>query len=110
MTSGATAFCSSVSNAYGVENGFIYQKTVFLLTLCKQTVTLIYITKQTAVLEELAMYTTRNEDGILNNYASEPAMYFAEFPSVEQQQNYAFQAAIAVLLITFTLLTAFAAS
>ncbi|MBD1823032.1 ssl1498 family light-harvesting-like protein, partial [Cyanobacteria bacterium FACHB-DQ100] len=35
------------------------------------------------------MYTTRNEDGILNNYASEPTMYFAEFPSSEQQQRYA---------------------
>jgi hypothetical protein len=56
------------------------------------------------------MYTTRNEDGILNNYASEPAMYFAEFPSSEQRQSYALQGAIAFVLITFTLLTAFAAS
>lgn len=56
------------------------------------------------------MYTTRNEDGILNNYASEPAIYFAEFPSPEQQQQYATQGAIAVLLVTFTMLMAFAAS
>ncbi|MBD1857667.1 MULTISPECIES: photosystem II assembly protein Psb34 [Leptolyngbya] len=56
------------------------------------------------------MYTTRNEDGILNNYASEPVMYFAESPSLEQQQNYAFQGAIAFLLVAFTFLTAFAAS
>ncbi|MBD2078328.1 ssl1498 family light-harvesting-like protein [Leptolyngbya sp. FACHB-17] len=56
------------------------------------------------------MYTTRNEDGILNNYASEPTMYFAEFPSSEQQQRYAAQGAIAVLLITFTFLMALAAS
>jgi hypothetical protein len=56
------------------------------------------------------MYTTRNEDGILNNYASEPAMYFAEFPSEEQQQNYAAQGAIAVLLVTFTFLMSLAAN
>ncbi|MBW4444125.1 MAG: ssl1498 family light-harvesting-like protein [Plectolyngbya sp. WJT66-NPBG17] len=56
------------------------------------------------------MYTTRNEDGILNNYASEPAMYFAELPSEEQQQNYVAQGAISVLLVTFTFLMALAAS
>ncbi|WNZ48475.1 ssl1498 family light-harvesting-like protein [Leptolyngbya boryana CZ1] len=56
------------------------------------------------------MYTTRNEDGILNNYPSEPVMYFAEFPSSEQQQTYVTQGAIAVLLITFTFLMALAAS
>lgn len=55
------------------------------------------------------MYTT-NEEGILNNYAVEPTMYFAEYPSQEQQQRYAFQGAIAVLLIFGTLLTAFAVS
>lgn len=56
------------------------------------------------------MYTTRNQDGILNNYASEPEIYFAEFPSPEQQQRYAAQGAIAVLLITFTVLIAFVAT
>jgi len=30
------------------------------------------------------MYTT--EEGILNNYAAEPAVYFAEYPSPEQQR------------------------
>lgn len=55
------------------------------------------------------MYTT-NEEGILNNYATEPAVYFAQSPSPEQQQQYAFQGAIAILFVTFTLLTAFAVS
>lgn len=55
------------------------------------------------------MYTT-NEEGILNNYAVEPAVYFAESPSLEQQQQYALQGAIATLLVAFTILTAFAVS
>jgi hypothetical protein len=55
------------------------------------------------------MYT-RNEEGLLNNYATEPAVYFAEYPSPEQQQRYALQGAIAVLLVTLTVLTAFAVS
>ncbi|WP_416669408.1 photosystem II assembly protein Psb34 [Egbenema bharatensis] len=55
------------------------------------------------------MYT-RNEEGLLNNYATEPAVYFAEYPSPEQQQRYALQGAIAVLLVALTVLTAFAVS
>lgn len=55
------------------------------------------------------MYTT-NEDGILNNYATEPAMYFSEYPSPEQQQRYAFQGAIAALLVSITILVAVSVS
>jgi len=44
------------------------------------------------------MYTT-DERGITNNYATEPNLYFAEYPSPEQQQHYALQAAFATLLI-----------
>ncbi|HEY9662926.1 MAG TPA: ssl1498 family light-harvesting-like protein [Allocoleopsis sp.] len=55
------------------------------------------------------MYTT-NEDGILNNYATEAAVYCAEYPSLDEQQRYALQGAIAFLFVTFTLLTAFAVS
>ncbi len=54
------------------------------------------------------MYTT-TQDGLLNNYAVEPAVYYAEFPSPEQQQRYAFQAAIASLFVMALVLTAFAA-
>jgi hypothetical protein len=55
------------------------------------------------------MYTT-SEEGLLNNYAAEPPVYFAEYPSLEQQQGYALQGAIAVLLVTLTVLTAFSVS
>ncbi len=55
------------------------------------------------------MYTT-NEEGILNNYATEPAMYYAEYPSVEQQRQYAFQGAVAVLFVAVTFLMALAVS
>ncbi|WNZ26862.1 ssl1498 family light-harvesting-like protein [Leptolyngbya sp. NK1-12] len=53
---------------------------------------------------------TRSAEGLLNLYATEPAMYYAEFPSVEQQRRYAFQGALAVLLVVTTLLTALAVS
>ncbi len=54
-------------------------------------------------------YTT-DDRGILNNYAAEPAMYFAEYPSTEQQQSYASQGALAILFVALTLLTALAVS
>lgn len=54
------------------------------------------------------MYTI-NEEGLLNNYAAEPAVYYAEYPSPEQQRNYLFQAAIATLFVTSLFLTALVA-
>jgi hypothetical protein len=54
------------------------------------------------------MYTT-NENGTLNNYAVVPKMSYAQYPSPEQQRQYALQGAGAVLLVTFLVLTAFAA-
>ncbi|MCD8486845.1 MAG: ssl1498 family light-harvesting-like protein [Desertifilum sp.] len=56
------------------------------------------------------MYTTTNNEGTLNNYAAEPELYYAEYPSLEQQQRYMLQGAIAVLLVGFLLLTSFAVS
>jgi hypothetical protein len=55
------------------------------------------------------MYTT-NEEGILNNYAVQPAMYFAEYPSPEQQRRYAIQGAVAFVFVALTLLTALGVS
>lgn len=55
------------------------------------------------------MYTT-NEEGLLNNYAVEPPVYFAEYPSEDQQQRYALQGAIALLLVVGTILTAISVS
>jgi hypothetical protein len=49
------------------------------------------------------MYTTNN-DGLLNNYATEPEMYYAEYPSEYQQRRYALQGAIATLVVTSLLL------
>lgn len=50
-------------------------------------------------------YTT-DDRGILNNYAVEPAMYFAEYPNTDQQRRYTFQAAAAFLLVSLLLVTA----
>ena len=49
-----------------------------------------------------------NDEGIINNYATEPDMYMANYPSPEQQKRYAFLGAGAMLLITVTLLISFA--
>lgn len=56
------------------------------------------------------MYTTTSNEGTLNNYASEPNLYYAEYPSVEQQQRYLFQGAVAVLFVGLLLLTTFSVS
>jgi hypothetical protein len=55
------------------------------------------------------MYTV-DENGIMNNYAVEPPVYPAQYPSLDQQQQYALQGAFAVLLVAFTVFTAFAVS
>ena len=56
------------------------------------------------------MYTTTDERGIMNNYATEPEMYFAISPSAEQQRNYLLQGALAGMLVTSLVLTAVAVS
>lgn len=56
------------------------------------------------------MYTTINEEGILNNYATEPEMYYAAYPSTEEQRSYAFQGAVAALFITAIILVALGVS
>jgi hypothetical protein len=56
------------------------------------------------------MYTTVNEDGILNNYATEPQMYYAEYPSVEQQRRYVQLGGVAALLISSLILMAVSVS
>ena len=56
------------------------------------------------------MYTTTNETGILNNYSKEPKLYYAEFPTKEQQSKYAFQGTVAVLFVTSIVLIALGVS
>ncbi|WP_337885837.1 photosystem II assembly protein Psb34 [Fischerella thermalis] len=42
-------------------------------------------------------YTTVNEKGILNNYATEPQIYYAEYPAIWQQRRYVLQGAVATI-------------
>jgi hypothetical protein len=56
------------------------------------------------------MYTTQLDNGTLNNYAIEPELYYAVYPSPEQQRGYAFQGAIATLFVTALVLVSFAVS
>jgi hypothetical protein len=56
------------------------------------------------------MYTTINENGVLNNYATEPQIYYAEYPTFEQQNRYKLQGAVATLLVTTLVLVALGVS
>ncbi|MDZ8027138.1 MAG: photosystem II assembly protein Psb34 [Nostoc sp. SerVER01] len=56
------------------------------------------------------MYTTVNEDGVLNNYAAEPKMYYSEYPAIWEQRKYLVQAAFATLIVTSLVLVAFSVS
>ena len=56
------------------------------------------------------MYTTINETGQLNNYATEPAMYLADYPAPEQQRRYLLQGGLATLLISALTFTALVVS
>jgi hypothetical protein len=56
------------------------------------------------------MYTTINNEGLLNNYAKEPETYYAVYPSPEQQRNYAIQGTIAAIFIFATVLVGLAVS
>jgi hypothetical protein len=46
------------------------------------------------------MYTTQLDNGTLNNYAVEPKMTYAEYPTVYEQRRYAIQGAVAALFVT----------
>ncbi len=78
-----------------------------MLTICNKTVKFSYISKQR---REKTMYTTTNEDGILNNYASEPKMYYAEYPAIWEQRKYVMQGIFATLIITTLVLVGFSVS
>jgi hypothetical protein len=56
------------------------------------------------------MYTTVNEDGVLNNYPTEPKPYYAEYPAVWEQRRYVVQGVFAALFVTALVLVAFVAS
>ena len=66
------------------------------LTKC---VTIIYIRRKQAVPEEIPMYTTTDEHGILNNFAAEPKLSYAASPSGEQKRAYLIQGVVAAVLV-----------
>ena len=57
------------------------------------------------------MYTTTQLDnGVLNNYATEPEMTYAEYPSLYEQKRYLQQAGLATLLVSALVLISFVVS
>jgi hypothetical protein len=78
-----------------------------VLQKCNNTAINVYIKKQ--MKGQTAMYTV-DETGVMNNYAVEPQLSFAEYPSPEQQRRYMFQGVVAVLLVAGTIFTALAVS
>jgi len=53
---------------------------------------------------------TVDQEGLTNNYAVEPNMYYAAFPSPEQARQYAIQGLVAATLVLGLILTSFAVS
>ncbi|EGJ33231.1 MULTISPECIES: ssl1498 family light-harvesting-like protein [Moorena] len=68
------------------------------------------MTFSTNTITKSTMYTTVDETGVLNNYAPETEIYYADFPTLEQQRNYITQGAIASFLVSLLILTAFGIS
>ncbi len=57
------------------------------------------------------MYTTTQLDnGILNNYATEPEMTYAEYPTVYEQKRYLQQGAVAALFVSALFFISFVVS
>ncbi|MBW4642437.1 MAG: ssl1498 family light-harvesting-like protein [Goleter apudmare HA4340-LM2] len=56
------------------------------------------------------MYTTVNEDGVLNNYATEPQIYYSEYPAIWEQRKYAIQGVFASLIVTTLIVVALSVS
>lgn len=54
--------------------------------------------------------TTIDREGLTNNYAVEPEMYYAAFPSPEQARQYVWQGAVAALLVVSVFITSVAVS
>ena len=52
------------------------------------------------------MTTISDEKGVLNNFAKEPAMYYAEAPSSQEQRGYIGWGALALVVVTASVLTA----
>ncbi len=46
------------------------------------------------------MTTTKDENGIINNFAKEPKIYVAESPTPKEQRRYAIAGIVSGLLVT----------
>ena len=53
------------------------------------------------------MYTTTDENGLLNNYGKAPKMYYAKYPNPQEQRRYLQQGVLGMTLVTSLLLMAF---
>ncbi|TVQ46102.1 MAG: ssl1498 family light-harvesting-like protein [Gloeocapsa sp. DLM2.Bin57] len=60
--------------------------------------------------DELVKGYTEDDEGLINNYAVEPAAYAASYPNPRQQLRYLFWGAGAVVFIVTILVIAFAVS
>lgn len=56
------------------------------------------------------MTTISDENGIINNFAKEPAMYYAEAPTSKEQRSYVIWGAIAFMVVAGSVLTAISIS
>ena len=56
------------------------------------------------------MTTISDENGIINNFAKEPQMYYAEAPSTKEQKGYVLWGAIASVVIAGSVFTAIVVS
>lgn len=52
------------------------------------------------------MTTISDENGIINNFAKEPTMYYADAPSNQDRRNYILWGAIASIVVTASVFTA----
>ncbi|MBZ8180572.1 MAG: ssl1498 family light-harvesting-like protein [Oscillatoria sp. PMC 1051.18] len=56
------------------------------------------------------MYSTTDEQGLINNFAKETKPYYAKDPSQQQQRRYAIQGVFAALLVSTLIFVSFAVS
>lgn len=52
------------------------------------------------------MTTITDENGILNNFAKEPKMYYAEPPSFQEKRGYVLWGLVAIAVVTVSIWTA----
>lgn len=56
------------------------------------------------------MTTVSDENGIMNNFAKEPAMYYAEAPTAQDQRSYLIWGVVALVVVVASVFTATAVS